>query len=296
MYRTVANGSQLKLHSTHTGNGFYYLTDYVPDGSLGANAPTVNGALRQQVTVSGMALGPTGTTARKVYRSAANQTQLKLLATIANNTSTGPYVDSTADASLGVNAPTVGNAIAQIMSAEVNYDRTTRKLDVWYGGAHHLSNTALVDGTYAHVLIASASGAGTLYLNGVADNAFAGFPGFTPTAIGWPGGSDAFKGTLDEVAIYRTALTSQQAMTHDMLQPMLAGSGTVTYNVAANPTVLTRTATLTIAGQTVTLTQDGCGHSLSTPTTIAIDTSGERVASSDLCLPGSLGGDRSCGL
>lgn len=45
-----------------------------------------------------------GVTARKLYRTTANGTQLKLLATIANNTAT-TYTDTTADGALGANAP-----------------------------------------------------------------------------------------------------------------------------------------------------------------------------------------------
>jgi hypothetical protein len=58
------------------------------------------------VTVSGIAAGPSGVTARKVYRTAANATQLKLLATLNDNTTTTLPSDTAADASLGANAPT----------------------------------------------------------------------------------------------------------------------------------------------------------------------------------------------
>jgi len=46
---------------------------------------------------------------RKIYRTAANGTQLKLAATIANNTQT-TWLDQTPDASLGANAPTADNS------------------------------------------------------------------------------------------------------------------------------------------------------------------------------------------
>jgi hypothetical protein len=47
-----------------------------------------------------------GVTARKLYRTAANGSQLKLLATINDNTTT-TYTDTTTDAALGANAPTL---------------------------------------------------------------------------------------------------------------------------------------------------------------------------------------------
>jgi hypothetical protein len=58
-----------------------------------------------QVGLSGIAVGPSGTTSRKVYRTAAGGSQLKLLTTIADNTTT-TYTDNTPDGSLGANAPT----------------------------------------------------------------------------------------------------------------------------------------------------------------------------------------------
>jgi hypothetical protein len=57
------------------------------------------------VALSGISKGPTGTIARKIYRTAAGGSQLKLLATLSDNTTT-EYADATADGSLGANAPT----------------------------------------------------------------------------------------------------------------------------------------------------------------------------------------------
>lgn len=58
-----------------------------------------------KVSITNIPLGPTGTTARKVYRSvAATTTPLKLLTTIADNVTT-TYTDNTADGSLGANSP-----------------------------------------------------------------------------------------------------------------------------------------------------------------------------------------------
>ena len=70
----------------------------------GADLPAANGTQRQ-TSLSGIAVGPSGTTDRKVYRVAAGGSQLKLLTTIANNTAT-TYTDSSADSALGANVPT----------------------------------------------------------------------------------------------------------------------------------------------------------------------------------------------
>jgi len=72
-----------------------------PQGS----APVYPGAaVTVRVQVNAIGIGPTGTTARKLYRSKANLTPLLLAATIADNT-TATYVDAAADAALGAAAP-----------------------------------------------------------------------------------------------------------------------------------------------------------------------------------------------
>lgn len=107
VYRTTQGGSQLKLVGSIADNTTTSFGDTVFDGALGANAPTVNTAsLGNQVALSGIALGVTGTTGRNIYRTVVNGAQLKLQQTIANNTATVGVQDATADGSLGANAPT----------------------------------------------------------------------------------------------------------------------------------------------------------------------------------------------
>lgn len=55
-------------------------------------------------------IGPTGTTGRKIYRTTAGGSQLKLSGTVANNSST-QYNDNVVDGSLGVNAPSSNTAV-----------------------------------------------------------------------------------------------------------------------------------------------------------------------------------------
>jgi hypothetical protein len=105
VYRTAVGASQLKLLTTLADNTTTTFTDTIADGSLGANAPTVGTAVQQQVAVSGIGVGPATVTSRKVYRTAVGASQLKLLATLADNTTT-TYADSTADGSLGANVVT----------------------------------------------------------------------------------------------------------------------------------------------------------------------------------------------
>ncbi len=72
----------------------------------------------QQVNLTAI---PTSTNprcnARRIYRTAAGGSQLKLVTTIADNTSTA-YTDNLADASLGANAPTSDSADQSVFSSQ----------------------------------------------------------------------------------------------------------------------------------------------------------------------------------
>jgi len=105
IYRTEADGVTLKYLAQIADNTTTTYTDNIADSSLtdtilDENMDTVTG----QISLSGIAVGPTGTTARKIYRTDANGSALKLLATIADNTTT-TYTDNIADSSLGAAIP-----------------------------------------------------------------------------------------------------------------------------------------------------------------------------------------------
>ena len=68
--------------------------------------PATNTATANQVALASLPRGPASVTQRSIYRTKAGLTQLQLLATIADNTTT-TYTDTAADATLGANAPTV---------------------------------------------------------------------------------------------------------------------------------------------------------------------------------------------
>jgi hypothetical protein len=96
--------------------------DTVSDAAIAADpatypanpAPGAGNATLGRAVVSGVAPGPAGgvgVTARRIYRTAAGGAQLKLWATLADNTSTTvPGYDATPDASLGATAPTSDTA------------------------------------------------------------------------------------------------------------------------------------------------------------------------------------------
>lgn len=118
VYRTAAGGAQLKLAATIANNTATTFTDTVTDASLGANVPVTNTATANQVALTSIPLGAAAVTQRKVYRTAAGLSQLKLVTTIADNTTT-TYTDSTADGSLGANVPTSDTSLLTQPSGNV---------------------------------------------------------------------------------------------------------------------------------------------------------------------------------
>jgi len=106
LYRTKVNtgGGTLFLVASFDNVQTTY-TDVTADSGLGAAAPAVNNAIAAQVQLSSIPLGAAAVTSRRLYRTAAGASQLKLLVTLGDNVTTIAN-DATADAGLGVNAPT----------------------------------------------------------------------------------------------------------------------------------------------------------------------------------------------
>jgi hypothetical protein len=115
------------------------LVGLYPNGTMGYANPgniiifTVDGgsfiythstATVERVSLSGVAVGPSGTTSRKLYRTVAGGAQLKLLATLADNTTTD-VVDIVGDGSLGANAPTSDTSGLTQPTGQVNAGSTS---------------------------------------------------------------------------------------------------------------------------------------------------------------------------
>ena len=106
-YRAFTSGAQKRQWAT-SGNVQATFTDDCSNTS-GALAPTggnntISAGPKQTIPLTAIPTGPTGTTARKLYR---NQ---KLLTTIANN-STTTYTDTTANSALGAPPPAANTAL-----------------------------------------------------------------------------------------------------------------------------------------------------------------------------------------
>jgi hypothetical protein len=90
----------------------------------GGTPPAVSRSVRR-ADLAGVAIGPTGTTQRKLYRTAVGAAQLKLQQTIANNTATVGVQDTTVDGSLGANAPTSDTSGLTSTSGQINAGSTS---------------------------------------------------------------------------------------------------------------------------------------------------------------------------
>ncbi|MES2360056.1 MAG: hypothetical protein V4529_17075 [Gemmatimonadota bacterium] len=103
----VAIGDNVSTTLTNLQAGSLYSSS----GQFGPVSNTAGNSDVHVVPLSAIPLGPSGTTGRKIYRTAAGGSQLKLLTTISDN-STTTWIDGATDASLGSNALAVGSATA----------------------------------------------------------------------------------------------------------------------------------------------------------------------------------------
>lgn len=111
IFRTVDGGSTWYRETFFSGvvstaGGWLDTSAQMTDADLLAeNRPYQMGPVASfnQAWISNLQTLPAGFTTRKLYRTAANGSQLKLLAT----NPADPYVDTATDASLGANAPTI---------------------------------------------------------------------------------------------------------------------------------------------------------------------------------------------
>lgn len=108
----VENGAHLYVVANLNAAGTSVVS---PSISVTVVDKTVNGKVRLTVP-----LGPTGTTSRKIYRTEAAGTALKLLTTISDNTTT-TYLDNTADASLTTAVPTADASGVTVLTGTVKF-------------------------------------------------------------------------------------------------------------------------------------------------------------------------------
>jgi len=105
IYRTVPGGSVFKFLTTINDNSTTTYTDNTASESLGAEEPATDTSGSGQIDLTGLPIGPAGTTSRKIYRTEAGGTVYKFVDKVTGNVTT-TYRDNVSDGSLGETAPT----------------------------------------------------------------------------------------------------------------------------------------------------------------------------------------------
>jgi hypothetical protein len=142
---SVADGGAGGLLSA--GAYQWAFTYLVPGGGETPTSPVVSTTLLASHKASlSIPTGPYGVQNRNLYRTVAGGAQLKLVAALGDNFTT-TYLDNTADASLGTNAPS-SNTTQGIDMFEMQIppdlypsDATTYTIEVWYALKHILDVT-----------------------------------------------------------------------------------------------------------------------------------------------------------
>ena len=135
----AAGGSNLDSAATYTYKVTIDADAYVCDAV--SNTVTTDAANRK-VTLSNLPLGPTGATNRKIYRTEGGGATWKLLATIADNTTT-TYDDDVADATLTDAYPSVTDAIPKGNILKIHRERFFISGDPTYPNRIYYSNVYL---------------------------------------------------------------------------------------------------------------------------------------------------------
>jgi hypothetical protein len=117
LYRNNALVAQI------SGNTTTVYTDSTPNNALGPAPPTSNstGEPYRTVPVSSIAIGPAGTTSRRLYRQFNGAGTFKLVTSLTNNTAT-IFTDTKANSALGADRPltnTTGIAVQKVPLSEI---------------------------------------------------------------------------------------------------------------------------------------------------------------------------------
>lgn len=222
LYRRFNATGTYKLVTTIADNTTTTYTDTTANASLGAAAPATNTAAALQVAVTLPVSSSSSVTGRRLYRTAAGASQLKLVTTIANNTATS-YTDATPDSALGANVPTADTSNLPQPTGQVNAGATTVPVASTAafasgGGWAVLGNGDQVvryTGVAAGALTGlPATGAGSLTATVVYNTTITA----APTLVGVPGAGDGAivnaigKGQDLNVLVVRDDLAAQSAI------------------------------------------------------------------------------------
>ncbi len=160
--------------SCTAGTHAYYVT-FVTAGvesALGtvSNTITCSGGT-DKVNLTAIPLGPSGTTARKIYRTAAGNTGTPyLVTTIADNTTTTLTSDTNADTSLGAAYSTIEGSGPVMTRSETRVEAYNGNLVLPYGRITQTTQVPTTTGYYsgqftaAHPTLSNVTGSGTVVI------------------------------------------------------------------------------------------------------------------------------------
>lgn len=155
-------GAPIATNNSAAGNlngDYYYAITYVVDG-----VELVTGCVSNTVTATNheidltLPIGPTGTTARDVYRVEGGGSQLKFLVKINNNTDT-TYTDNTADGSLGANIGTINSPAPKPKFITVKHEKLVGVGNARRPNYLYASQTE-IESLFATIGVADVSGQG----------------------------------------------------------------------------------------------------------------------------------------
>jgi len=102
-----------------------------------------------------------------------------------------------------------GSLFAFDCDTGIYYKKDSRKISFYYSD-DHLSNTALTESMWHHVVVTNNAGSVTFYIDGVADGTASSAPGFVANKIGNDSCIEPFNGYMDEVAVWNRVLSSTE--------------------------------------------------------------------------------------
>lgn len=119
LWRTEAGGATYRLLAEIPDNTTATFVDNVADTQLGGDTvPVTNTAGGQNIQLTGIPTGPTGTLARRLWRTKAGGSEYFFVGQISDNT-TSTFVDSTTDSSLRTAVPLVNDAGASAVNVTI---------------------------------------------------------------------------------------------------------------------------------------------------------------------------------
>lgn len=175
----VLTGNTIAGGGLSLGNYTWNFTYTTPGGgeTLGGSIVVGSATAGQAASFSSVPTGGPGVTGRNIYRTVVNLTQLKLVGSIPDNTTT-TFLDTKTDGQLGVNIPTVNTTAGidvfalQIPPEQAPSDTTSTSILVSYALKHELdtNGTTIPERHWDTLYLGARVAAIDIYLANISDN------------------------------------------------------------------------------------------------------------------------------